>query len=189
MDLSKNGEQMLNKRFLKFSLSLFALVALCLPCLGSQDPPSGTASLIVDGNRIYAELMVIRPDGTPHKVLAFVDLGSPSIILSPVLFKELQIDQKKPLTFKIGDMAVDVDSNAVSSDAWLPYSIGGDRRVEALLPAGVMKKYQLVIDYAHRTLTLGQPGAIKPAGVPVPFHINEKTGLIVVDVTVNGEVY
>jgi hypothetical protein len=114
---------------------------LCLPCIGSQIPSSGTTPFIFDGNRVYAELALLRPDGTLHRVLAFVDLGSPTTILSEALFKELQLDQKRPLTFTVGDMPVRVDSSAVTSDAWLPYSIGDNKRVEALLPAGVMQRY------------------------------------------------
>jgi hypothetical protein len=169
--------------------SFFAFFVLCSPCVGSQTPSSGTAPLILDGNRVYAELAFVRPDGTLHKVLAFVDLGSPSTILSEALFNELQLDQKKPLTFMVGDMTVRVDPNTVTSDAWLPYSIADNRKVEALLPAGVLQKYQLVIDYAHRLLTLAQPGLLKPTGVPVPFRINEKTGLIAVDVSINRRSY
>jgi len=175
--------------FPKYFPSLLALFALCLPCVGSQTPLSGTAPFISDGNRVYAELAFVRPDGTLHKVLAFVDLGSPSTILSEALFKELQLDQHRPLTFKIGDMPVREESNTVTSDTWLPYSIGNNRIVEALLPAGVLQKYQVVIDYAQRKLTLAQPGTLKPRGVPVPFRINEKTGIIAVEVSIDGRSY
>ena len=169
--------------------SLFAFFALCCACFGSQTPSSGTAPFIFDGNRVYAELAIVCPDGTLRKVLAFVDLGSPSTILSEALFKELQLDHKKPLTFEVGEMAVQVEPNAVTTDDWLPYSIGDNRSVEALLPAGVLQKYQVVIDYARRALTLAQPGTLKPAGVPVPFRINQKTGLIAVDASINGRAY
>jgi hypothetical protein len=175
--------------FRKYFPLLFAFFALGCPCFGSQTPSSGTTPFIFDGNRVFAELAFVHPDGTLRKVLAFVDLGSPSTILSEALFKELHLDQKKPLTFEVGDMPVQVDASTVSSDAWLPYSIGDNRKVEALLPAGVLQKYQVVIDYALRTLTLAQPGTLKPIGVPVPFRINEKTGLIAVDASIDGRAY
>ena len=109
--------------------------------------------------------------------------------MSEALFRELQLDQKKALTFNIGDMPIHVDFSAVTSDPWLPFSIADNRRVEALLPAGVMQKYQVVIDYAHHTLTLAQPGTLQPAGSLVPCRINEKTGLAAIDVSVNGQTY
>lgn len=175
--------------FRKYLASMLAFSALCLPCLGSQSPSSGTAPFVFDGNRVYAELELVRPDGTSHKILAFVDLGSPSTILSEALYRELKVDEKQPLRFHVGDMLVHVDSSAVTSDAWLPYSISDNRKVEAVLPAGVLQKYQVVIDYAHRTLTLARPGTLKPQGVPAPLRTNERTGLAVVDVYVNGEMY
>jgi hypothetical protein len=169
--------------------SLFAFFALCCPCFGFQTPSSGTAPVVLDGNRVYADLAFVRPDGTRRKVLAFVDLGSPSTILSEALFRELQLDQKKSLTFEVGDMPVPIDPSTVTNDTWLPYFIGDHRNVEALLPAGVLQKYQVVIDYAGRTLTLANPGTLKPMGVPVPFRINEKTGLIAVEATIDGRAY
>jgi hypothetical protein len=138
---------------------------------------------------MYAELTFVRPDGTLHKALAFVDLGSPSMILAQALFQELQLDQKKPLTFYVGEMAVQVEASKVTSDTWLPFSIGDNRRVEALLPAGVMQRYGVAIDYAHRTLTLATPGILKPAGIPLRCRVDEKTGLVVVNVAVSGRQY
>ena len=75
---------------------------LCVPAVVNQSEgarsvsTSGTAPFIFEGNRVCAELVVVRPDGTPHNTYAFVDLGGPSTIISPALFKELHLDQKKP---------------------------------------------------------------------------------------------
>jgi hypothetical protein len=171
---------------------LIIIYVLCLyvPSPAQQVPSSGTTSFVFDGNRVYAELAFVRPEGTIRKALAFVDLGSPSTLLSPQLFKELQLDQKKPLTFHVGDLPVRVDARQVASvNGWFPFSVGSDLQVEALLPAGVMQKYQVVIDYQHRTLILALPGTLKPEGVPVPFRVNEKTGLLALDATINGHSY
>ncbi len=58
-----------------------------------------------------------------------------------------------------------------------------------LLPAGVLRNNQVVIDYASRTLTLAQPGTLHPEGMPVPVHLDEKTGLVAVDATINRRSY
>ncbi len=173
----------------KWLPSLLAFCAFSFPCVASSIPSSGTAPFVLEGNRIYAELTLVRPDGTSRNVLAFVDLGSPSMILSQALFKELQLDQQKSLLFKVGNLPVRVDSSAITTDTWFPFSIADHRNVEALLPAGVLRRYQLILDYANHKLTLAQPGALKTEGAPVPLRINEKTGLIVVDVSVDGEIY
>jgi hypothetical protein len=86
-------------------------------------------------------------------------------------------------------MPVHVPAVQVTSDPSPPYFVGSDLRVEAVLPAGVMQKYQVVIDYRKRTLTFAPPGTLKPKGIPVPFHVNKETGLIAVDASVNGHTY
>jgi len=111
------------------------------------------------------------------------------VILSEALYKELHLDQRKALIFNIGTMPVRADSSDVTSDTWLPFSVGDNRRVEALLSAGMMQKYEVVIDYAHRTLTLARPGTLKAAGAPIPCRVNEKTGLSVVEVSIAGQAY
>jgi len=179
----------LRDRFRKWLLLPLAFFAFWFPCATAPIHSSGTVPLILEGNRIYAELTFVRPDGTPRSVLAFVDLGSPSMILSPALFKELQLDQQKSLLFKVGNLPVRVDSSAITSDTWFPFTIGDHRNVEALLPAGVLQHYQLILDYANRTLTLTQPETLEAEGAPIPLRISEKTGLIVVDVGLDGEIY
>jgi hypothetical protein len=85
----------------------------------------------------------ITREGKPRKALVFVDLGSPTLILSKALYTELSVDSNQTLELRIG--------------AWLPFSIGEGRKVEALLPAGVLRKYQVRFDYANHSLTLAQP--------------------------------
>lgn len=168
---------------------LFLLTVACPAGAGAAAPTSGTTSFVFEGNRIYAELGFVLPDGTVRKALAFVDLGSPTMIVSGELFQELKIGEKRPLTLRVGDFPVQVDASTVTSDPWLPFPLGGNRKVEALLPAGVMQKYQVVIDYAQRSLTFAQPEAIKPEGEALPVRVNERTGLIAVDVRVDGQTY
>ena len=152
-------------------------------------PASGTTSFILDGNRIYAELHFVRPDGSLHRALAFVDMGSPEMTLTDSLFKELQLDQGKPLTFRVGDLSVQVPASTVANEHGDPQPMGSDLKVEAILAAGVLSKYQVSIDYQARTLVLAQPGTRKPDGIAVPFRINAKTGLISVDATIDGKPY
>ncbi len=172
-----------------FASSLLA-ASLCLPISAQKSTPSGTAPFVLDGNRIYAEVSFELPDGSLRKTRAFVDLGSPSMLLSPALYKALQVDQSKPLTLLIGGMPLTINSaEAASVDGWFPFSVGSDPQVEALLPAGLMQKYQIVIDYSLRTLTFAQPGTLEPTGIPVPFRVNEKTGLIAVEASINDHPY
>jgi len=107
---------------------------------------AGTTTFVFDGNRMYAELGFVRPDGSIHRALAFVDMGSPSMTLTESLFKELQLDKNHPLRFRVGDLLVEVPRAEVITEPGEPYSMGPDLKVEGMLPAGILQRYQVVID-------------------------------------------
>lgn len=67
--------------------------------------------------------------------------------------------------------------------------MGTDLKVEATLPATVLERFVVVIDYEKRLLEFAPPGALKPQGVPVPFRISRKKGLIAVDAFIDGKSY
>jgi len=170
------------------------LLALGVGLLGAaaraQSPPSsGSTTLVLDGNRAYAALLFVRPDGSTHEALAFVDMGSPSASVSETLYRQLGLDGGAPLTFRVGQMTVTVPGVNVSSDPRPPRALGPRLKVESVLPASVLRQYDVVIDYGRRTLTLGLPGTIHPTGVPVLFHLQSHTGLLAVDATVDGKRY
>jgi hypothetical protein len=43
----------------------------------------------------------MRPDGTERTALAFVDLGTPQLVISENLRRELQVEQTKPVVFRV----------------------------------------------------------------------------------------
>jgi hypothetical protein len=177
-------------KFVRWLASIaFVVLFSYAPSFAQRAPSSGTTSFVLDGNRMYAELAFVRPDGSLHSALAFVDLGSPSTMTTESLFKELQLDRQKSLAFRVGGLTVQVDASEVTSYPSEPYSVGGDLKVEALLPAGVLRKYEVAIDYQRRTLTLAQPGILQPEGIPVPAHLNDKTGLLAVEASMAGHTY
>jgi hypothetical protein len=170
-------------------LAVLGLLMGCIPTQARGASSSGTTTFILDGNRVYAEVGFVRPDGSIHRALVFVDMGSPSMALKESLFKELQLDQGKPLLLRVGEFPLGVTSGEVASDHSEPRSMGSDLKVEGLLPAGVLQKYQVAIDYRNRTLTLARPGTLRPDGIALPFHLKKRTGLIAVDVAIDGKPY
>jgi hypothetical protein len=170
-----------------------------------------TVPVLLD-DRIYVELSFTRPDGTPRKAIAFVNMGSAPLILSNALFRELQPKLGKPLHMQFGTLDIAVDGGAVQPETMAfnafisinPFAHtataeemaagpGGIMKamtaplnVEAVLPAGVLQHFQVVFDYGAKTLTLASPGALKPEGVAVPVRLNPKTGFVMADVTVDG---
>jgi len=176
-------------RKIRIDLLIYMLLLVSPVYAHALSAPSGTAHFILDGNRVYAQVAFVLPDGRARKTLVFVDLGSPSMVLSKKLYDDLHLGAGNLLTFRVKEMDVTVESTAVTSDAWLPFSIGDGRKVEGLLAAGVLQRYQLRFDYAHRTMTLAQPGTLRSQGNAVPFRLNEKTGLIAIDAKIDGQLY
>ncbi len=179
---------------------LYTILSLGHLALASETPStsspsassSGTVPFVFDDNRIFVELEFVRPDGTLRKALAFVDLGTPAPVLLEPLFKELQIDQKRPLVFRVGGIEIQVESSAVQTDTGSFMTGPKGRRtvaVEAVLPGSVMKNYQVVFDYAAQSLTIARPETIKPRGIAVPCRVNDKTGLISVEAAIAGHSY
>ncbi len=177
-------------------LALTTLTTLSLlTCLTFSARPlstSGTAPFIFDDNRIFAELTFPRPDGSPRKAYAFVDLGTPALTLNESLTNDLQFDESRPLVFQIGELKISVDSRAIQTNRGSGFT-GPDGKktipVEAILPGSIMKNYQVTFDYAARTLTFAPPNTVKPEGIAIPCRVNEKTGLISIDANIAGHTY
>src|SRR5580704_5025705 len=182
----------MTKRCLVLLLILFAMSTLGLPFLAREASSTGTVPFILDDNRMFAELVFVRPDGTLRKAFAFVDLGTPVPVLNEKLFKELQLDQNKPLVFRIGEIEARVESRTVQIDTG-SFLTGPNGKatvpVEAVLPGSVMKNYQVIFDYARRSLTMARPNTLKAEGIPVPCRVNETTGLIAIDAVIAGRSY
>jgi hypothetical protein len=174
-----------------FCIAFFSVVIIsCSPVrVRAQSASSGTVPFVLDGNRVYARVEFLTPEGKPRKALVFVDLGSGSMILSKDLYAELGAGSNKTFGLRMGKMRIAIESADVATDAWLPFSIGEDRKVEALLPAGVLQKYQVRFDYSARTLTLAQPATMRLQGTAIPFRLNPKTGLISIEATIGGQSY
>jgi len=110
-----------------------------------------------------------------------VDLGTPVMVLDQKVREELEVDKKKILSFRVGDLEVQVDSSTVETDTELGFTGHDGKRtvpVEAALSGSVLKNYQVVFDYGKRTLTVAKPNTLKGNGNAVPCRVNDKTGLI-----------
>jgi hypothetical protein len=164
---------------------LAALISAAAPA-----QTSGTTPFVLDGNRVYAQIDFLRPDGSSHRALAYVDMGGTDKILAESLYKELRIDSTHPMRFKVGELTVEVPAAGIVSVNRPPRRLpGSELRVAAYLPASVLQPYQVVLDYGKRTLTLAEPGTIRPQGVAVPFQLDTATGLIAVNASIDGRPY
>jgi len=159
---------------------------------GSGSEVSGTVPFIFDDNRIFAELMFVRPDGTLRNAVAYVDLGTPRMVIEQKLREELQPHPSKPLILRIGNLEMQLSSPEIETDTGLGFTGRAGKRtipVEAVLAGSVLKNYQVVFDYAKRTLTIARPDTLKNSGDTVPCRVNQKTGLISVTAVVGEHPY
>jgi hypothetical protein len=140
---------------------------------------------------VFVELQFVRPDGTPREAFAYVDMGTPVPVLSERLYRELRIDQKGPLVLRLGEIELQSDPASVQTDSAFMTGPNGKETVtvDAVLPGSLLKDYQVVFDYGQHTLTIARPGTLAPKGFAVPCRVNEKTGLISVDVSIDGRSY
>jgi hypothetical protein len=179
----------------KLGFCFFLVVAFQLPSVqivAAEPYPSGTIPFIFDDNRIFAELEFVRPDGTPRKAVAFVDIGTPQLVLEQDLGNELGIEKAKQVFLRIGDLEINVPEQDVQTDTGLGMTGPEGKRsikVEAVLAGSVMKNYQVVLDYPKHSLTMGKPDTIPPKGDAVPCRINAKTGLVSVTAKIDGRAY
>ena len=151
-------------------------------------PASGTTTFRLEGNRVYVLLDFLVPDGTTHPAYAYVDMGASDMALAGPLYDSLGVNKDTPARFKVGDYIVAVPSSSIQRGG-RPAVRGSGPQLEGSLPASVLAAHTLVLDYARKTLTLADPGVVRPRGTPVPFRLDTATGLIVVDATIGGENY
>ena len=171
---------------------LLLLVFLTRASQALDSERSGTVPFIFDDNRVFAQLDFVRADGTLRKVLAFVDLGTPALVLDKKLHEELQVGQGKPVILRVGHLEMKVDSSAVETDTCLGLTGPNGKRtvpVEAVLSGSVLTNYELVVDYAKRTLIVAQANTLKSTGDAVPCRVNEKTGMVSITADIDGRPY
>jgi hypothetical protein len=171
---------------------LLILVFLARSSEARDSERSGTVPFIFDDNRVFAQLDFVRPNGTLRKAIAFVDIGTPQLVLERSLGKELQLESAKPAVLRIGDLEIEIPMSDVETDTGLGMTGPDGKRtlkVEAVLPGSVMKNYQVALDYAKRSLTMAKPDTFQATGDAVPCRINAKTGLVSVTAKIDGHDY
>jgi len=180
---------------------------LCLSaCSVTEKPVTGmittpptiartTVPIIVEGDQLLVELDAVRPDGSTRTLLANINMGQSHPGLQAHVYKELAIDRGRAFSFSLGGIPISVDAHAVDSldDAEPPDRQLGPfffpQKVEVWLQAGVLEQFDVVLDYANRTMTLAQPGSLPPEGTAVPIRLNKDTGLVTADFIVEGHAY
>ena len=89
----------------------------------AETPTSGTVPFVLEDNRVWVELPFVLPDGGVRKAWTFVDIGTSDMVVSTALYNNVHLDRQKHLTFQIGDLPVQVRSEAiVKSDGFMGFA-------------------------------------------------------------------
>lgn len=170
-------------------LAVVGTLSLAMTGFAAEMPSFGKVPLILDGNRVFVQMALVRPDGSIRNAIVNIDTGTVGTHICWNLFKELQLDQKKSLVLKIGEMQLQTDPADIRISYGGSFSIGSGLLVEAQMSPQAFRKYQVIFDYPNRTLTVALPGALKPEGIPVPCRIKKETGIISVAASIGGQEY
>lgn len=188
--------------------------AVSSSALEGKAPVSATVPVLID-DRMYVDIIFTRPDGTPRKATAYVNMGSVPLVLSNELFRELQPVPGNILHMQFGTMDIGINGVGVQPETMAnnasvsinPFarsktaqelaqesngqmaSMNAPLKVEAILPAGVLQHFEVAFDYGAKTMTLATPGTLKAEGVGVPMRIDQKSGLVTMEANIDGKSY
>ncbi|WP_152997484.1 peptide-binding protein [Methylobacterium sp. GXS13] len=157
------------------------------PAAVASDAATTRVPIVYGSQRPLVELVFTGADGRDRHVLAWVNMGAPAVVLSKSLYRELGVRAGRDLAFRIGALGITVAAASVTDG---PGELDGrdlfdllfaPRRVEAVLPASVLRRFAIALDPAARTLTLAPPGNLKPTGVAIPIHVDPVSGIATVE--------
>jgi hypothetical protein len=148
---------------------------------------------LLDHNRMIVEVEFVRPDQTLRKASAWVDLGSPHMTMAAPLAHDLGIEvtpNKDGTTWpapevRLGGLTLQVDKAQIrlSPGAFVRPGIAA----EATLPASIFKQKQVILDYPAQRLIIVHARTTPAKGVAIPCRINGETGLVMINVVINGD--
>jgi len=168
------------------------MFAWALACLADQKQArSVTVPFLMDHNRVFVDLEFAGDGGPGRTVRALVDSGAGAdLVVARPLIDGLHLDEAKHIHIRLGGMALVFDENKLSM-AGLPgdTTLNGEHRIEASLPSTILQNYDVVLDYAKRTLTLAPPRSLRHQGTRVPCRVNPETGMLSVHMKIAGENY
>jgi hypothetical protein len=148
------------------SASLYAQQKNAAP----RESKSVTVPATIDHNRVVIEVGVPTPNGTPERVRAWIDTGTPELVESP----HVGALNGKGFTC-IGPCSTEAPTGVVVA--------------EMNLPSSILRHYDVLIDFPGRKVTIGTPGSIHFNGVPAKVKTNPANGLISVPSKIENKKY
>ena len=176
------------------------VLASALLCLGSRARSAPNPGIVrnsgvpftLDAGRILLEATFRTSSGDERKALTWFNMGMPYPVLEKNLYRELFPDPRQTLQIEIADVVLQADANTVvNGDGGVATPsfahLFAPHRVEAMLPASLLRDHVLTLDYKRRNLIIVGTTDEVSAGTAVPISLQPTTGIAAVQVTIDEE--
>jgi len=176
--------------------SLLILGVLASAQKGAQDKPvsaqaSATVPVTIDHGRVIIDADVTGPNGSTQKVHAWVDNGNAELELSRRLATVLGLtvscaadscSAPPPPSIAIGGIKIPLIEVKQARIPLRPVGaaavLAGGVNAEINIPATVLRRYDVLVDFPGRKLSLGSAGTIPFRGASSKVLVNPENGLI-----------
>jgi len=193
---------------MRFSSAACALLLLCgfsdgqdKPALPSE-PTSVTVPAAIDHNRVVINAEVSLPNGTTERVHAWVDNGNPDLYLSrrmatllglAVFCNDRECSSPPPKEMIVGGMTIPLAGVKQAKIPLKPVNaasvLAAGMNAEINLPASILRRYDVLVDFPGHKFSIGAPGTIHFRGPSGKVQINAENGLIQVPSQIERKKY
>lgn len=191
---------------MRFCAVACALIALCSFGHGKDKPTSQskpvTVPATIDHNRVVIDAELPLPDGSSHRIHAWVDNGNPDLLMSrhlaTLLALEVRCGEKEcssppPRAIVVGGMTIPLDGIKEAKIPLKPVNaaavLAPGINAEINLPSSVLRHYDVLIDFPEHKFSIGPAGAIHFLGSSAKVMVNGENGLIEVPSQIDRRKY
>jgi hypothetical protein len=208
---SDKKDSNLNLRFTTAIVFLIATTALLAqnaskPAPTASEPKSVTVPITLDQGRVVIDVDLLLPDGSTQRVRGWADNGNPDLYMSQRVASLMrlavhcdgQVCKGTPespgaaLEIAIGGMKISLSPmremiRETKIPAGTPALVPG-MSAEINIPSTILRKYDVLINFPDRELTIGPPGQLKFNGVKSKMRVNAD-GLIQIPGKIGNQNY
>lgn len=190
---------------MKFILAACVLLSVCYAqdkSATQSEPTSVTVPAAIDHNRVVINADVPLPNGGTERVRAWVDNGNPDLYLSRRLATLLglavscgdkECSAPPPPEMRVGGMTIPLSGVKQAKIPLKPVNaasvLAPGMNVEITLPSGILRHYDVLIDFPGRKFSIGRPGTIVFRGPSGKVQVNAENGLIQVPSQIENKKY
>jgi hypothetical protein len=181
---------------------IFLITAMVSSSLLARTPSKAvTVPVTLDHNRVVIDVYVPLKDGSTKRIRGLVDTGRSEVKISQRVAQMLggtvscdgqMCSTSPPQAILIGGMRIPL-SPVVPAKVPMRPDNATDVLIpgmspEIVIPSSVLASYDLVIDYANRQFTIGEPDSVKFTGAPNKATVLAN-GMLTVMGKVSGSIY